>query len=575
MKIRTKLTLGVGLLFIMIILLSLVGARYINALKNDTENILVANYNTLEYSRNMMLALDEISAKNEALEKFETNLNKQRENITESGEKEVTELLAEHFVELKTNPENTELYPLIRKDISEIMKLNMQAIERKSNVAKETAHSATIWIALTGTLCFVIAFSLLINLPNNIANPIKELTDSIKQIAAKNYNQRVNFQSHDEFGELAKSFNVMAEKLEEYNNSNLYKILFEKKRIETLINNMQDPVIGLDENKKVLFVNDEALKILALKTEDLIGKFVQDIAVTNDLVRLLIQDIIVATPSTSLQKPIKIYANNKESYFEKEIVNIAITPTGEQEQKHIGHVIVLKNITPFKELDFAKTNFIATVSHELKTPISSIKMSVQLLEHQQTGIINEEQKQLIESIKEDSNRLLKITGELLNLSQVETGNIQLNIQQSNPIEILQYAIDAVKNAAEQKQIELNVHNTDPLPLIKADTEKTAWVLINFLTNAIRYAPEQSIITVYIKQNKDKVLFSVKDEGKGIDKRYRDKIFDRYFQIPGSNKTGTGLGLAISKEFIEAQGGQIGVETEVGMGSTFYFTMPIS
>lgn len=575
MKIRTKLTLGVGLLFILIILLSLVGARYINALKNDTENILVANYNTLEYSRNMMLALDEINDKNEALEKFEANLNKQRANITESGEREVTELLATHFTALKTDPNSKELSPLIRKDISEIMKLNMQAIERKSNVAKETAHSATIWIALTGTLCFVIAFSLLINLPNNIANPIKELTDSIKQIAAKNYNQRVHFQSHDEFGELAQSFNVMAEKLEEYNNSNLYKILFEKKRIETLINNMQDPVIGLDENKKVLFVNDEALKILGLKTEDLVGKFAQDIAITNDLVRLLIQDIIVANPVTVLQKPIKIYANNKESYFEKEIVNIVIIPTGEQEQKHIGHVIVLKNITPFKELDFAKTNFIATVSHELKTPISSIKMSIQLLEHQKTGIINEDQKQLIESIKEDSNRLLKITGELLNLSQVETGNIQLNIQQSTPEQIIQYAIDAVKIAAEQKQIILNIHNTEQLPQIKADTEKTAWVLINFLTNAIRYAPEQSTITVNIRQEESKVVFSVKDEGKGIDQRYRDKIFDRYFQIPGSNKTGTGLGLAISKEFIEAQGGQIGVDTEVGLGSTFYFTMPVS
>jgi signal transduction histidine kinase len=366
----------------------------------------------------------------------------------------------------------------------------------------------------------------------------------------------------------------MAEKLEEYNNSSLYKILFEKKRIETLINNMQDPAIGIDEQKKVLFANDEALKILALKTENLIGKLVQDIAVTNDLMRLLIQDIVVEKPSIVLQKPIKIYANNKESYFEREIVNIAITPTGEELQKHIGYVIVLKNITPFKELDFAKTNFIATVSHELKTPISSIKMSLTLLEQQQTGTINEEQKQLIDSIKEDSNRLLKITSELLNLSQVETGNIQLNIQQSNPNQILQYAIDAVRNSAEQKQIELSIPKLTVLPLIKADSEKTAWVLINFLTNAIRYAPEQSKITVNIKQFENKIVFSVKDEGKGIDKRYRDKIFDRYFQIPGSSKTGTGLGLAISKEFIEAQGGAIGVDTELGMGSNFFFSLPI-
>ena len=121
---------------------------------------------------------------------------------------------------------------------------------------------------------------------------------------------------------------------------------------------------------------------------------------------------------------------------------------------NIGDVIILRNITVFKELDFAKTNFIATVSHELKTPISSIKMSLQLLEKTETGVLNEDQKQLIESIKDDSQRLLKITGELLKLSQLETGNIKLNIGKSNPYEIVKYATEAIKTQAEQKQVEL-------------------------------------------------------------------------------------------------------------------------
>jgi len=199
-------------------------------------------------------------------------------------------------------------------------------------------------------------------------------------------------------------------------------------------------------------------------------------------------------------------------------------------------------------------------------------MSLQLLENQNTGNINEEQKQLIESIKDDSNRLLKITGELLNLSQVETGNIQLNIQQSSPYTILQYATDAVKIQADQKQIQVIVNAEENLPEVKSDAEKTAWVLINFLTNAVRYSPEQTKIIIEIKRQQNAVLFSVKDEGKGIDSRYSNKIFDRYFQVPGSSKTGTGLGLAISKEFIEAQGGHIGVSSEIGTGSTFYFTL---
>ncbi|MCF0059232.1 ATP-binding protein [Dyadobacter sp. CY356] len=572
MKIKTKLTLGVGLLFLMIIILSLVAARYINVLKNDTENILVDNYNTLEYSRNMLMSLDQTQRGTKAFLTFEDNLNKQRENVTEIGEREATDAISEHLTQLKQDPSNLLLHQVIRKDITELMRLNMEAIQRKSEVAKETARSANLWIVITGTLCFLFAFTLLVNLPSNIANPIKELTESIKEIAAKNYSQRVTFGSKNEFGELAGSFNTMAEKLEEYDSSNLSKILFEKKRIETLINNMHEPVLGLDENKKILFANNEVLKISGLLAEDIVGKAAVDVALHNDLIRSLVQGLVTPKPDHEKEKPLKIYADNKESYFEKEIVNITITPTGEKEKIFIGQVIVLKNITPFKELDFAKTNFIATVSHELKTPISSIKMSVQLLENKQTGEVNEEQKQLIESIKDDSNRLLKITGELLNLSQVETGNIQLNIQQGSPYKIIQYATEAVKVQADQKQIKLVLNADENLPEVKADTEKTAWVLINFLTNAIRYSSEETKVEIGVKKENNGIIFSVKDQGKGIESRYREKIFDRYFQVPGSPKTGTGLGLAISKEFIEAQGGKIGLDSEIGMGSTFYFSL---
>ena len=539
------------------------------SIKKDTGNILKANYNTLEYSRNMLLSLDKMAIdKNKSIAFFEINLKKQVANITEVNEDIATNKLETNFELLKKNSKDNRLKAQIRQNIFEIMKLNMNAIKIKSDIAKRTAETANLWIAVVGSLCFLIAFNLLVNLPNNIANPIKELTESIKQIANKNYSERVHFRHNNEFGDLAKSFNTMAEKLQEYHNSNLYKLSFEKKRLETLINNMHDPIIGLDNQGVVLFINDEALKIMGLKQEEVVGNSAATLALTNDLMKSLIID----KSDSAKAETMKIYADAKESYFEKEIVNITIKPTGEDQTIAIGNVIILRNITVFKELDFAKTNFIATVFHELKTPISSIKMSLQLLENEATGIINEEQKHLVESIKEDSNRLLKITGELLELSQVETGNIQLNIEKSNPYEIVHYATEAVKMQAEQKQIEVLVEADENLSDIKADSEKTAWVLINFLTNAIRYSSEQSTITVKLKSDRHQVLFTVIDKGKGIDIRYRNKVFDKYFQIPGSHKTGTGLGLAISKEFIEAQGGTIGVESELGLGSTFYFKL---
>lgn len=568
MKIKTKLTLGVGLLFFLIVLLVALGVRQLHTLANDTENILVDNYNSLDYSRNMLKELDKIETDKQSLEKFQHYLELQSRNITEIGEKELTENLLVDSQTFLQQPDNKSVILLIRNDLNAIMKLNMDSIQRKSIVASQTADRAILWISITGSMCFIIAFTLLINLPSTIADPIKDLTESICQIAGKNYSRRVHFEGHSEFGDLARSFNTMAEKLQEYSDSSLARLMMEKKRIETLINNMHDPVIGLDDTQKILFANEEALKISGLKSADIIGKPVQDIAVYNDLIRSLIQHLAGNSVDNSKNETLTIYADNKESYFEKQIVPIVITPTGETEKKEIGSFIILRNVTLYKELDYAKTNFIATVSHEFKTPIASMKMSLQLLENESIGSLNEEQQHLIASIKDDTNRLLRTTGELLNITQVETGKTQLEIEKSNVLQIVTEAVDATQKLAEQKNIKLFTAFPDTIPDVWADREKTTWVVSNLITNAIRYSYENASIQVQLSEDDSYVKIIVKDNGLGISSQYTGKIFDRYFRIPGSEKEGTGLGLAISKEFIEAQQGWITVESELGSGSTF-------
>lgn len=565
MKIKTKLTLGVGLLFLLILLLSLVGSIYINALKHDSRNILVDNSNSMLYSRIMLMSLE--NGQESAMHRFEQNLSRQEQNTTEIGERDATQDVRRAFTRWKNHPNPADAAE-IREGIFRIMDMNMQAIQSKSEVAKSTADQATIWIVITGTCCFLIAFTLLINLPGSIANPIKELTASIRAIARENYSERVHFESHSEFGELARSFNTMASKLEEYNNSNLARLMMDKKRIETLINILHDPVIGMDEDGNILFANEEATRITGLPNEKLVGKSAKELAVRNDLIRTLLQDLLPDPGSESKNKSIKIFADNKEGYFEKEILEIAFTPTGESVNQLAGHVIILKNVTEYKELDFAKTNFIATVSHEFKTPISSIKMSLQLLENKEIGALNNEQHQLVESIQDDINRLLRITGELLNMTQVESGNIQLSVIPSEPLEILTEAVLATKAKAEQKHIRFETDYPENLPKVLADSQKTTWVLTNLISNAVQYSHDDSVIYLSIRESEDRVLFSVRDTGQGIAPQYKDKIFQRYFRVPGTKQEGTGLGLAISKEFVEAQGGQITVESDFGAGSTF-------
>jgi signal transduction histidine kinase len=189
--------------------------------------------------------------------------------------------------------------------------------------------------------------------------------------------------------------------------------------------------------------------------------------------------------------------------------------------------------------------------------------------------MNTEQQQLLENIDEDARRLLQITGELLDMAQVETGKLELNFGSTHPINIVDYAVKALRTTAEQKHVTLNVDCDENLPDVHADLDKTTWVLINLLSNAIKYSHEKSTVDLVVKIYKaDEIEFSVQDHGKGIDARYLPRIFERYFKVPGASmeQTGTGLGLAIAKDFIEAQAGKIGVESEVGEGSRFYFTL---
>ncbi|MCD1117395.1 sensor histidine kinase [Chryseobacterium turcicum] len=576
MKIKTKLNAGVGLLFFMIIVLSVLGGWFIYQLKKDTQNILTDNYNTLQYSRNMLLSLEEIGTEPFAIAEFQKNLDLQRKNITEDGEKEATKNIFSHFSDLKNDKENLALHSAIRKDIAELMQLNMNAIQIKSGIANRTAQNAIAVISIAGTLCFLIAFILMVNLPANISNPIRELTSSIHQIANQNYRQRVQFESNSEFGELAKSFNTMAEKLHEYSESRIDKILKGKKRIETLIDNMHDAVIGIDENRKVLFVNDEALKVSGLKKENFVGKLIQDVAVSNDLVRDLIKEIIDPNTEKNPSELLKIFVEGKENYFEKEILDINVIPTGENDSRFIGQVIMLRNITPFKELDLAKTRFIGTVSHEFKTPISSIQMGLQLLENEKIGSLNEEQQKLVKGIDEDALRLLKITSELLNIAQLETGVSQLNIRPFQIGAMLEEVIKTNKSAADKKQISMITDIDSRLNIMSADQEKTLWVLNNIVSNAIRYSFESSNVIIKVEKiDVDQVKFSVKDEGMGIEEQYLKHIFTRYFRVPGTKAEGTGLGLSISKEFIEAQSGSIAVESEIEKGSTFSIILQLN
>ena len=585
MNIKTKISLGLFFLFTVILIVGGISIYYLKEISDDAKNIIKANYESIEYMQEMTAALDSLKKDSTSMHHLKKNLKAQEGNVTELGEMEETVRLANLINEL-TKAYKDSLIVEIRHSIYKINDLNLKAIISKNAIADQTAHQATLYVIVIVTICFLVSFSFILNFPGYIANPIAQLTASIKAIANRNYEERLQFNRSDEFEELAQAFNSMAEKMDEYEHSNLANLLFEKKRIETIINRMNDPVIGLDDRRHIIFANSEAIELLNKKEEELVGHYAPDVAVTNDLLRRLIQDVAGFTlggngkvlpssggPLEKSDKPIKIFAHGKESYFTREIIPISITHTGEKKPVPIGTVILLKNITPFKELDLAKTNFIATISHELKTPIASLQMGAKLLQDPRVGSLNEEQSRIVQTVNDETQRLMKITGELLDMAQVETGNIKLNLTSVPANDLIEQACEAVKFQAEQHHVQLHVETAEKRTSVQADKDKTIWVLINFLTNAIRHSPEQGEVFIRCAAEKESVTFSVKDSGMGIEPKHLEKIFDRFYRVPGSDpKKGTGLGLSICKEFIEAQRGTVSVRSEMGKGSEFSFSL---
>ncbi|MGZ3838613.1 MAG: ATP-binding protein [Flavisolibacter sp.] len=529
-------------------------------MKDQVKAVLEDNYETLSYAYIMQNQLDSFSFhRDPAYRKFDSVLKLQEQNITEAGEAEATKALRSGFERLKKGDTSLQVNYQLRSGLQRIIQLNMAAISKKSQKAETVASNAFSYIMGLAGIVFLIAFTFLVNFPSIVTDPIRQLTESIKEIANKNYSHRIHIDNKDEFGKLADAFNEMAERLQYFENSNLNKLLFEKTRAEAVINSLKDASIGIDKDNKLLFANEQALQILGVRALDVVGKSVDELTSKNDLFRFLIM--------SDSKVPFKIVVDNRENYFAKEVVEVE---QGETKSK----VIVIKNITSFKELDVAKTNFIATVSHELKTPLASSDFSLKLLQDERTGMLSTEQKELIENLKQDNQRMLKILSELLNMSQVEAGRIQLNVTKVSPSEIIKNAIQAVSANAKEKDIDIKNKSDRELPLIDADADKTTWVLNNFLTNAIKYSFHNSSIDVLAVRRNGNVIFSVRDYGPGIPGEYLPRLFERYFQVPGSKEKGTGLGLAISKEFVEAQHGKIWVESEIGSGSVFNFQLPI-
>ena len=596
-KLKSKILLGVLFLFAIIIALSLIDIVFINQLAQSSKGTIVDNYRTIDYTSNMLSAIDEMylsrldkdsssTLQFLASEKtFEQNLGKESANITESGESELVSQLQSvytRFIDVSLNRGADfdhvafkESYNDLKSSVLAIYKLNMSAIINKNAAAESKAHDVTIYTLVIGGLSIILTLFFVLTFPARIVKPIKDLTSKIKAISQKDYNQKLDINSNDELGQLARAFNSMAIRLKEYESQQIGEILTAKQRLEALVQNMQDGILVLDINNYIVLVNQVLLDLSGMQKQELVDRKFSEVAVQNDFLKSIYTSLLDERKNIKTEnRVIRMVIDSKEIFYDTEIIPIITDIEDADIAQNMGNMIILKNITRFEERDVAKTNLISTVSHEMKTPISSINLTLKLLEDSRIGGLNSEQKELLQALRQQSNRLSKVVNEILNFSQIETGNIRLNFSVVHPEEIADYATTALMIILSEKNIQLETEIEKELPTLSVDIEKTVWVLVNLLSNAIRYSKKGDKIILSIGRENERVYFSVQDFGPGIATEDQKKLFSRFTQVGERSKRGWGLGLAISKEFVQTQGGNIKVYSRENEGSTFIFYLPI-
>jgi signal transduction histidine kinase len=524
--------------------------------------------------------------------RFEEELKAQEANITEEGEGEATATLRRLWVDylgkfdryraLSTPREMQsayfgELLPAfsgVKAAAARVLDINQDGMLRRSDAAQHSArryHLLLLSLALGGSALGLWASTSLIS---RLLRPVQVLAQASRRIGEGDLATRARVEGKDEIAELAREFNTMAERLQRYRDSSLGELLEAQQASQATIESLPDPVLVLDVEGRLQHHNQAAETLLRLRP-DLGGGDV--LASAEPSVQALVQRVHQHVTSgkgmfapKSLEDAVRVSTPEGDRHFLPRA-----SPVYAEEGNVAGTTLVLQDVTRLLRFDELKNNLVATVAHEFRTPLTSLRMAIHLCTEQAVGPLTEKQADLLFAAREDCERLQSIVDELLDLSRIQSGRIELRTTELDPETIVRTAVDAQRGAAAKRKVDLRSEALPGIDHVVADPDRIQLVLANLLTNAIRHSPEGAAVVVRVKASGAKVRFEVIDQGPGVPREYREAIFEKYFRAPGAPGGGAGLGLFISQEIVQAHGGQIGVEGEPGRATTFWFTLPAS
>ena len=620
MNIRTKLFIGYLIFTATLVILGVWSAWHLREMGGVSRNIIANNYDSTVAAQDMRDSLERQSSAalfallgqqeralaqlTEYRRRFDASFQRAANNITEPGEADIIEAIrrdrdeyyrnvdafftavralrgsalpvpdhlregsrdaSEHFLRLEP------LVNRLREDCDNLLQINQLAMVAKSEAAAGVAQQWFLTTLGVAVLLVVVGLAFAVLLAKRIVSPLRELTETAARIAAGDLDAKARVDSHDEVGILAAGFNTMAERIRQLRRSDLGKLVVAQQTTEAAIDSLYDPVIITDAAGAVTKLNPAAEELFGTEAAN-VGKPVGEIARDSRIP-------VAVSEALSSQRPVA--GEGAASVLPLDVAGaerafrLRTTPMRDEDGRLLGAVTLLEDITHLREIDRLKSEFIATASHELRTPLTSVQMSVHLLLEGAAGTLALKQQELLQACKEDCERLERLMRDLLDLSRIEAGKSAPQLAPVRVSDLVSASTEGLRPQVEAKGLSFVSDVPAQLPFVFADRGQIERVITNLVSNAVRHTDRGGEIRLSAVQRQGHVAISVKDTGHGIPPEYLAHIFEKFVRVPDAPSGDAGLGLAISKRIVEAHGGKIVVQSEIGRGTMFTFTLPVA
>jgi signal transduction histidine kinase/HAMP domain-containing protein len=609
MTLRAKLLLAQSPLLVALLFLSVLSLVSVSSIGGSAQKIMRDNYRSVLATQRMKEAIERmdssalfvIAGQREkgvlqaavSRQRFAAELRIEQDNITEQGEAAAADSLQKRweryqrsFDELLKRADLESMraqyfgtleleFIAVKETADQILGMNQDAMVRKSERAQRAAEHLSQLAASAAVAAFLLGILASSILTARLLRPLSHLSQAAHRIGEGDLDARAEVKGRDELSRLAADFNTMAGHLRRYRKSSLGELLQAQQAAQAAIDSIPDPVIIFDAEGGVLNVNKVAESLLHT---ELTSGATEPLSHVEPAVREVLYRMrahVLSGKGAYAPKDFSEAVPVQEAEGERYLLPRA-TPVHSEQGVVQGATVILQDVTRLRRFDELKNDLVATVAHEFRTPLTSLRMAVHLCLEGVVGPVTAKQAELLHAAREDCVRLQGIIDDLLDLARLQAGRLEMRQVALSVLDVVKAAVAEQQSAALHKGVNLALEVSPRAPeTVVADPERLALVFGNLISNAIRHTPEAGRVIVRVREAGAHARFEVQDSGEGIAKEYQRDIFSKFFRIPGATGGSAGLGLSIAKEIVEAHGGDIGVASQPGQGSTFYFTLPLA